>query len=457
MSGPRHVGVLVTLAALLASPAPAFAYRTAGDTPELSGTSRVRWPDGAVTLELSDRGDAGLSLPNLERELRSSLRTWSDVSCAQLDLRYGGVTLRAAEPGDSRNTVQFINSRWMERGLDPAAAATTDVLYERSASGEWTIVEGDILINAEHHDWVVAGDGGPDARDVLSVATHEVGHLLGAEHPCSLDGRDDAPACDADPGFAVTTMYPLYSPGQRELSADDRAAACFLYPPEPCELTGCTGGLSCTSEGCVARCGEGVCARGEWCSATTATCVASCEDESCARPGSCDADSDCPERLSCQAGACAAGPRPLGDPCERHGDCSSAVCSGGVCARQCAGPDDCASGQSCDSEVGEEPVCSSGLGRFDEPCAAADDCDSRLCLSVDGASSCTRECGLASPECPDGWRCDEAGGRLVCRPRSSATCSFGHSRLKSSPLLLALLALLLRLPRTRRRNHANEN
>src|SRR5262249_17023075 len=152
--------------------------------------------------------------------------------------------------GDGINTIQWIFSGWTSRGLDPSAAGATDVQYEKGADGKWVIVEADIYLNAENHRWVASGTPPTGLRDLASVLTHEMGHLLGLLHPCEPGGADGAPDCATDPAFAQATMYPIYDPAEVSLGDDDEAGACFLYPGNACEVAGCPAGMACSTTGC---------------------------------------------------------------------------------------------------------------------------------------------------------------------------------------------------------------
>jgi hypothetical protein len=161
---------------------------------------------------------------------------------------------------------------WMESGWtrdaehDSAMVAVTPVVYLNApgTARDGMIVDADIELNGETFHFSTAG--APDKMDVENTLTHELGHLLGLDHPCyaqtpAADAwpRDQTgqpiPACSAVAGTAVseTTLYPTTSRGEtkrRSPEADDVAGVCAAYPPE---APGCAIGLHLGgAEGCPA-------------------------------------------------------------------------------------------------------------------------------------------------------------------------------------------------------------
>jgi hypothetical protein len=292
----------------------------------------------------------------------------------------------------------------------------TDVQYEKDADGTWRIVEADLYLNAEHHTFTLGGAPAPGARDLLSVATHEAGHMLGLAHPCELDGADDAPDCEDVPDAAKTTMYPLYGAGQASLAADDRAGVCFLYP--------------------------------------TAGAEPECPKASC---DACEDDADCSPPAHCADNVCVEAVGALGDPCSRQGDCAQGACVETLCRPGCTTDRDCTDGR-CE-------VTATGTGCVDERASLGESCsESNQCVGgqcLDGVSSeavCTRLCDAENPPCPAGWQCLAVEDREVCAPARVVVPVGGSCRAAaaggsqdhgfSGALLAALLLACARLRST---------
>jgi MYXO-CTERM domain-containing protein len=117
----------------------------------------------------------------------------------------------------------------------------------------------------------VAPEQTPRTNAVLqNTLTHELGHLLGLEHPCLAGGDppriDDSgasvPPCalaGTDPEITEATMYNFQDDGETKkisLSDDDVAAVCRIYPqaddPGECLAVGETAGC-CSASGSSGR------------------------------------------------------------------------------------------------------------------------------------------------------------------------------------------------------------
>ncbi len=112
-----------------------------------------------------------------------------------------------------------------------------------------------------------AGDG-QSFHDLQNAVTHEMGHVIGLDHTCYLQGPapldstgQPIPDCaDAPPDVLATTMFPSANPGdidKRDLAPDDQQAVCDIYPASHDPMTcapGQTdpGGCSCSAAGAPA-------------------------------------------------------------------------------------------------------------------------------------------------------------------------------------------------------------
>jgi hypothetical protein len=344
-------------------------------------------------------------------------------ACTVVTFRDAGTTLAEARPGDNLNTIQWVLRDWVSRGFPADAAALTDIEYRKQPDGTWVIGEADLYLNGESVEWVQQPSASSQ-RDVLSVITHEAGHMLGLLHPCEPGGGDGAPDCASDSTFAESTLFPLYHPAQASLAADDVAGVCFLYPGIRCDEDGCPPHQQCAANGCRAKCGEQLCAANHVCDEGSCRPIAEpCVGEDCPAVTTCAVDEECAPTLRCVAGECVAGHGAVADACESARDCASGVCSAnGGCMPRCRADADCGVGIACDA------VCINDGKPLGVACASATDCAGGYCVAgLSDSPVCSRACGGSNAGCPAGWSCDSIDARAVCSPTqtedSSCACA----------------------------------
>lgn len=419
--------------AIALTPREASAFRTAADLPEFHGQA-VALAEPTIHFELNGAVASELDEKLVQLELERAIATWTSPGCTTL---MPGPVLRSdlnARPGDGRNSVQWV-SDWKARGFPKASPGTTDVQYLKESDGRWTISEADIYLNSSFK-WTT-GVPVDERKSVHAVLTHEVGHALGLLHPCELDAADGAPECSASDAFAVTEMYPVYSPDQISLSDDDVAGVCFLYGPG-CNGATCPEDTLCVSGVCQPLCGNAPCPPDTACTGDrcvpTGCGAASCGGDSCSR------DADCALHEFCEGGICARGQQALGDVCQDARECADGACFKGACAEACAA-NTCRGGVPCDVEDG---VCVGQLAPMGAGCQFSTDCSGGYCAAEGPAEAvCTRACGEGEPSCPNGWACRRTGQDRVCAPehQPSGSCAFAASPSFTSHYLALITTL----------------
>lgn len=144
-------------------------------------------------------GDAGSSRVGID------VRDLGAVECAKVDYNL---------TGSNQNVILFHDDAWPHGGSEGTLALTT-VTFDPE-TGE--IYDGDMEINTAAQR-VTVGDPTPlDGYDFASIVTHEAGHFFGLAHSGELGA----------------TMYASYAPGNtamRNLTSDDVAGLCAIYPP----------------------------------------------------------------------------------------------------------------------------------------------------------------------------------------------------------------------------------
>jgi hypothetical protein len=168
----RSAAVAVgSLCALLSGEA--LAYRTIADLADYPDEQRVRWANGRFEFEVYEGVPEWLTTAALAEASERGLGAWSDAACASLMTTYLGVSSTPAESGDGRNTIEVVTSGWEALGYRPDAAGATAVELAEDADGIWQIVEADIRINAEHHDWSLSDTPAEGRRSLLGTLRHE--------------------------------------------------------------------------------------------------------------------------------------------------------------------------------------------------------------------------------------------------------------------------------------------
>jgi MYXO-CTERM domain-containing protein len=172
-----------------------------------------------------------------------------------------GPTARAGN--DARNSIIFRGSSWCR--LDPTGACDPTIAYDPAAlaltsvsarMSTGAIIDADIEINAFHFQWAdgVAHPELTGRHDLQNALTHEIGHVLGLDHSCSITlpppndhtGQPVPDCATATASVRATTMFPSANPGdveKRTLEPDDRAGVCGIYPAA---ATPCPPGADCT-------------------------------------------------------------------------------------------------------------------------------------------------------------------------------------------------------------------
>lgn len=216
-----HAG-LIALVAVCAT-VPTSAYLKFGYT--LGTRSLVlKWPDGApVSYVVGSLGTATVSAPEFRDAVARSFATWESVATAAVRFANAGVTDRPLADNDGVTHLAFASRPELDRTLG-ATSYTIDV-----ASG--TLLEADVFFNAAF-PWSVAATGQAGRYDLESIATHEIGHLVGLGH--SALGETEQVGSGRRVLSAGAVMFPIaFAAGNvdgRRLQPDDIAGISDIYP-----------------------------------------------------------------------------------------------------------------------------------------------------------------------------------------------------------------------------------
>ena len=254
------------------------------------------WPQSCLYIQPDgdllgpDMADAAV-----ETAIQNAIQSWNDhISVSSfMQLRY--LPPRGPQevnPLDGLQLIKFRRDRWCR----PATATDSDpVCFDQSATAvttvtfinrptdpltDGTIIDADIDFNAVNFHFYDADQGSVPTGsrspvDLWNTVTHELGHVMGLEHPCSLfsgaiaacavdDQGSPVPDCSAVEASRFmnahlqtvyeSTMYPTSVPGEttkRLPHADDVAGIITAYPKVSDPLT-CRIPVVVQNAGCAA-------------------------------------------------------------------------------------------------------------------------------------------------------------------------------------------------------------
>lgn len=200
----------------LTSPAGAFVHvMTEDGTPIRWEASCVPWFMHAGSFSEVHRSEHGLAYEATFEVARQSYETWNDVLDQYVRFQGRGATCFGEVGTPPWPGLQNL-VRW-RTPTDPwpYAARTvglTSVSFDQTTG---SIVDADIEMNGQ--DYHFSLDGEPNAYDLESSLTHEVGHVLGLDHSPQL----------------LATMFKDSAPGEthkRTLHEDDIAGVIANHP-----------------------------------------------------------------------------------------------------------------------------------------------------------------------------------------------------------------------------------
>jgi MYXO-CTERM domain-containing protein len=224
--------------------------------PTKAGNS-LFWESGCVFFVVDSEGTKALPGDREQEIIDEAVETWNiaSSSCSYLTLEKGA-TARKEVGKDYTNVIKIRDASWCRpkikddpaRCYNEAAAGITTAVYvdDKRSARDGAIVDADIEINGVYF---AISDGGVTLStegckaELLNTLTHELGHLVGLEHPCLADGDppriDDlgrpVPSCGttSDPKITEATMYNFQDCGETKketLEPDDIAFLCKVYP-----------------------------------------------------------------------------------------------------------------------------------------------------------------------------------------------------------------------------------
>jgi len=182
----------------------------------------LRWPQMPVQYFVTNRSAPGVSAAALQQSVAAGFATWGGVPRASLSASFAGFV--AAEPGadDGVSVIGFRTRSDLDRVLGATTFTVDDVTGD--------LVEADIFLNSAY-SWSVAPGGESGRYDVQSIATHEIGHLLGLSHSAlgETTVQSGGRSVQAKGAVMFPIAYPSGNTRDRELMPDDEAGISDLY------------------------------------------------------------------------------------------------------------------------------------------------------------------------------------------------------------------------------------
>ncbi|APR79961.1 Hypothetical protein A7982_05308 [Minicystis rosea] len=198
----------------------------------------LQWRQPCIGFNVQTSASGQIDYETAEATLAHAFATWTAVDCGGLaspsitifDL--GEVscgTVEYNQHAGNANILVFRDDFWPHESDDGSGTADTLALTTVTYDvDKGDIYDADIEVNTANNTFSASDTPGPEDVDLLSVLTHEAGHLLGLAHSSE----------------AGSTMYPDYLRGTidiRQLSKDDEQAICLAYPPDRMPKGECTG------------------------------------------------------------------------------------------------------------------------------------------------------------------------------------------------------------------------
>jgi len=188
------------------------------------------WKNACMGYSLQKDASRQVSLADAESVFSRAFETWTKTTCSadaasrvSIQASYLGPvecgTVGYNSDGANQNVIVFRDTAWDHMDATNTLGLTT-VRYNPD-SGE--IYDADMEINAyQSRPLSIANAVAPGAVDLLSIATHEVGHVLGFAHSAE----------------AGATMFASYQGvTMRDLSSDDTTGICGVYKPDQTRMT----------------------------------------------------------------------------------------------------------------------------------------------------------------------------------------------------------------------------
>jgi len=212
-------GLLLTLPAVAHIPA----------TTLINGTiTLIKWDSTSFPLTWQMNPTRGSNVTGAREQstvFQAAFQEWDDITNAEVSFTEGAATDPSVKP-DGNDDINLITTNLTEQEFLALGASAIGLAIPSSING--VIVDADIMFNPTTA-FSTESTTPSDRLDLESVATHEIGHLLGLDHSNIL----------------AATMFPSVVAGsshRRDTKLDDQIGISTIYPAST--FAGITGILS---------------------------------------------------------------------------------------------------------------------------------------------------------------------------------------------------------------------
>jgi len=230
----KHAANFLVLVAILAV---SEARLQAGANQFTSQGVVLKWNPGVlIPFVINPGGVPGftgeLEKPVITGAVRDAFRAWTTIPGATITFDDMGLSPNVDRATDGVNLISFQPTSF---NFPPGVLAVTSVVAT-SVTGQ--IVDADIIFNPQPPSGPFSPVGATNSTDLVAVAVHEIGHLLGLGHS-GVSSSIMNPALVASAGVA-----------NRNIAADDAITVAMLYPAASfVASTGTISGTITTSTG----------------------------------------------------------------------------------------------------------------------------------------------------------------------------------------------------------------
>jgi hypothetical protein len=183
----------------------------------------IWWPQLCVSYSMQHDASRKIDLETASAAAKNAFDVWENAICPgggvpsiRVGAVFGTVTCKMHEYNQvdgNANIIMFHDDEWPYTQGTDVLALTTVTFSKRTGD----IYDVDMEINGMQP--LSASDVvDPAAYDLQSIITHEAGHFLGLGH-------------SLDPDATMWTQYSTGTDSFRDLSPDDIAGICTVYPP----------------------------------------------------------------------------------------------------------------------------------------------------------------------------------------------------------------------------------